>query len=115
MKGFKARWYPPIVFRENNPPPGWSPRGALRYGESSLPVFFIPIIPWELSMPKKSQDEHRKEAERLALVDRETQREIIAQQKAIAENPKVPKRERAYAKERADALEKHLRKLRRKS
>jgi hypothetical protein len=54
-------------------------------------------------------EEHREEAERLALADRETQRLHVAMLRGIAANRKVPKQDRALAKERADALETLLR------
>jgi hypothetical protein len=57
-------------------------------------------------------NEHREEAEKLALLPIETQRLIIAEQRAIAANPKVPKRDREYARERANALQRHLRRMR---
>jgi len=55
-----------------------------------------------------SEAEHREEAERLALLPREDQREIIALHRSIASNPKVPKREREAGRERAAALERLL-------
>lgn len=49
--------------------------------------------------------EHVQEAERLAALPRDEQRAIIALHRAVADNPKLGKRDRALAKERADALE----------
>jgi hypothetical protein len=60
------------------------------------------------------EQEHRDEAERLAALPPEEQMRIIAMHRADAANPKVPKRDRAFAAERADALERHLRRLRKK-
>jgi hypothetical protein len=57
--------------------------------------------------PTKEQ-EYREEAERLALLPVEDQREIIALHRSVVSNPKVPKREREAGKERADALERLL-------
>jgi hypothetical protein len=57
--------------------------------------------------PVKEQ-EYRQEAERLARLPVEEQREIIALHRSIAGNPKVPKREREAGRERADALERLL-------
>jgi len=54
------------------------------------------------------EQEHRHEAERLALLPVEDQREIIALHRSLARNSKVPKREREAGKERADALERLL-------
>ena len=48
-----------------------------------------------------SADEHQEEAERLRKLAKDLQRQIIALQQAIADNPKVPKAEREYARERA--------------
>ena len=59
-------------------------------------------------------EEFRAEAERLTLVDRKTQQLHIAMLREIAANPKVPKEDRTFAKKRADALEKHLKRIRRK-
>jgi hypothetical protein len=52
--------------------------------------------------------EYREEAERLARLPREDQREIIALHRSVADNPKVPKAEREAGKQRADALERLL-------
>jgi hypothetical protein len=54
------------------------------------------------------------EAERLALLSRADQKEIIALHRSTANNPKAPKRDRELARERADALERHLRRLNRR-
>ena len=62
--------------------------------------------------PAKEQ-EYRQEAERLARLPRDVQRRLIAQHRAIAADSKVPKRDRQEADERADALERHLRRLNR--
>ena len=56
-----------------------------------------------MSDPAKEQ-EFREEAERLALLPIADQRQIIAMHEADAKNPKVPKRDRAYAAERERAL-----------
>lgn len=65
-------------------------------------------------MPDESRErEYREEAERLAMLPREDQRRVIAQQKAIAADRKVPAPDRAFARERAAALERHLRRLNR--
>jgi hypothetical protein len=58
--------------------------------------------------------EYREEAERLAELPRDIQRKLITQHRAIAADKAVPKSDRKEAKERADALEKHLRRLARK-
>lgn len=63
--------------------------------------------------PKKGQ-EYREEAERMAELPRDDQRRLIAQHRAIAADKSVPTPDRKEAKERADALEKHLRRLARK-
>ena len=66
-----------------------------------------------MTEPAREQ-QHREEAERLALLPVEEQKQIIAMHRADANNPKVPKRDRAFAAERADALEWHFRRLRKK-
>ena len=63
--------------------------------------------------PEKDQ-EYCEEAKRLALLPRNDQRQLIAQHRAIAADRNVPKSDRKEAKERADALERHLRQLVRK-
>ena len=60
------------------------------------------------------EQEYRAEAERLAELPRDDQRRLIAQHRAIAADKSVPKADRKEAKERADALERHLRGLARK-
>ena len=59
-------------------------------------------------MRNEHEAEFKAEAERLTLLDVDTQRHLIAEQRAIAANPKVPKRDREYARERANALKRHL-------
>jgi hypothetical protein len=61
-------------------------------------------------MPDPAREqEHREEADRLALLSREEQRAIIAWHREIAGNPKVRKADRDEARERADALARFLR------
>ena len=55
-------------------------------------------------MTPAQEQEHRQEAERLAALPVADQRAIIAMHKADANNPKVPKRDREYAAERAKNL-----------
>jgi len=59
------------------------------------------------------QKEYAAEAERLAKLPRADQREIIALHRAVAGNPKLPTRDRRAAAERANALDRHLRRLNR--
>jgi hypothetical protein len=63
--------------------------------------------------PTKEQ-EYREEAERLAQLSIADQRAIIAQHRTIAADPEVTKADSALALERADALERHLRRLARR-
>jgi hypothetical protein len=63
--------------------------------------------------PAKEQ-EHREEAERLAKLPRDVQRQAIAIIRAPADDPKLSKRDREEARNRADALERHLRSLSRR-
>lgn len=64
---------------------------------------------------RNRDDEHRAEAERLALLPLDEQREILALHQSVADNSKLPKRERDFARERVEALQRHLRRLRRKN
>jgi hypothetical protein len=59
-------------------------------------------------MTLKQEQETREEAERLAGLSRDQQRQIIALHRSLAADATVPKRERTYARERADALERLL-------
>jgi hypothetical protein len=52
--------------------------------------------------------EHRQEAERLALLPAEVQRQFIAEHRAVAANPRIPKWDRDLARERAEALQRLL-------
>jgi hypothetical protein len=64
-----------------------------------------------MTMPRAQRDdEHREEAERLALLPPEEQAAVIAWHKAIADDPKVKKSDRDAARERAFALERLLKK-----
>ena len=65
-------------------------------------------------MNPEQEQEYLAEAERMAELPRDDQRQLIAQHRAIAADKSVPKADRKEAKERADALEKHLRRLARK-
>ena len=65
-------------------------------------------------MTPEREQTHREEAERLAGLPRDEQRKLIAQHRAIAADKSVPMPDRKEAKERAEALERHLRRLSRK-
>jgi len=58
--------------------------------------------------PSSKEQEYRAEAERLALLPKADQREIIALHRSVAANPKVRKADREAARQRAAALEKYL-------
>ena len=58
--------------------------------------------------PRNPEQEHRAEAARLRCVDWDTQRQIIAIHRNTAENRKLPKEDRDFARQRADALERIL-------
>lgn len=62
----------------------------------------------------EKEREFREEAERLAQLSKEDQQKIISMHRTDASNPRVPKADRKYAKERADVLEKFLGLSRRK-
>ena len=62
--------------------------------------------------PAKEQ-EHREEAERLVKLPRDVQRQAIAIIRSPADNPKLGKLDREEARNRAGALERHLRRLNR--
>ena len=65
-------------------------------------------------MTSEQEQAYREEAERLALLPRGDQRQLIAQHRAIAADTDVPKPDRLEAEERADALERYLRRIARK-
>jgi hypothetical protein len=65
--------------------------------------------------PMTDGDEYRAEAERLANLPRADQRKVIALHRSVAANPKLPTVDRRAAAERADALERHLRRLNRRT
>lgn len=65
-----------------------------------------------MTTPEQEQG-WREEAERLALLPKEEQRQIIALHRHIASNPSLSKREREEGQAHADALERHLRRLNR--
>jgi hypothetical protein len=56
----------------------------------------------------------REEAERLSALPLDVQRKAVALIRAPADDPKVSKRDRQEASRRADALERHLRRLNRR-
>jgi hypothetical protein len=55
------------------------------------------------------RDEDRAEAERLKLLPRSEQRQIVELVRSVADNPKVSEADRKEARTRAKALEKLLR------
>lgn len=56
-------------------------------------------------MTDEQQDqEWRAEAERLKLLDPQTQRDLVEMQRHLALNPKLTKKERETARQKADAL-----------
>jgi hypothetical protein len=63
--------------------------------------------------PTKESD-HREEAERLALLPLDVQRHAVALIRSPADDKGLGWRDRQAARERADALEKHLKRLNRK-
>jgi hypothetical protein len=54
------------------------------------------------------ENQYAAEAEQLAKLPVQDQRQIIALHRSVASKPKVPKRERELGRERADALERLL-------
>jgi hypothetical protein len=66
-------------------------------------------------MPDHAKEEaYREEAEQLAQLPRDVQRQAVALIRKAADDPKVGKREREEARERADALGRYLRRLNRR-
>lgn len=59
------------------------------------------------------QQEFKDEAERLAQLPRDVQRHAVALIRAPADDPKLARSDRQAARERAEALERHLRRLNR--
>jgi hypothetical protein len=64
-------------------------------------------------MSPAQEQETREEAKRLAELPITDQKQIIALHRGIADDEKVPEGDRDFARERADALERHLRRLNR--
>ena len=65
-------------------------------------------------MTSEQENEFRAEAERLSALPVEDQRAFVAMLRTDAENRKVPKRDRNYARERAAALARILKLEKRK-
>jgi len=65
-------------------------------------------------MTPEQEQEYREEAERLAKLPADVQRQAVALIRGPADDPKVGKRDREEARERADALKRHLRRLNRR-
>ena len=65
-------------------------------------------------MTDEQEREWREEAERLALLPREVQKQAVALIRAPAQDPQLNDADRESARMRADALERHLRRLNRK-
>jgi hypothetical protein len=66
-------------------------------------------MPKKLTPDPAKEQEYREEAERLAQLPREEQRQIIALHRSVAEDAKVSKANRREARDRAEALERFLR------
>lgn len=62
-------------------------------------------------MKPEQEKEYQEEAERLAHLPVDLQRQAVALIRAPSDNPEVRKRDREEARQRADALERHLRRL----
>jgi len=54
--------------------------------------------------PADDDEQFRSEAERLALLDKQTQRDLVNMHRNLARNPKLPGKDRAQARQRAAAL-----------
>jgi hypothetical protein len=65
-----------------------------------------------MPIPENERD-YGAEAERLARLPRDVQRQAVALIRAPADDPNVAKPDRQEARDRADALERHLRRLNR--
>ena len=63
--------------------------------------------------PEKEQ-EYRAEAERLAQLPADVQKQAVALIRVPSDDPNVDERDREEARQRADALERHLRRLNRR-
>jgi len=60
-------------------------------------------------MPDNSlEQKFREEAERLKLLDRETQRDLVGMVRFLAKSPRLSKDEREWNRRRANALERFL-------
>lgn len=59
-------------------------------------------------MTEEQEQEWREEAERLKVLDLETIREIIAIHRSTANDPKADRKDRIFARKRAEALERFL-------
>lgn len=66
-------------------------------------------------MTPEQEQEFREEAERLRLLPTEDRQAFIAMLRADSENRKVPKADRDFACERADALERFMKQRKRKT
>jgi hypothetical protein len=66
------------------------------------------------TVPQVQRLRTKPKAERLAMLPRDVQRKAVALIRAPADDSKVGKRGRDAARERSDALERHLRRLRRR-
>ena len=78
------------------------------------PGYNVPLKGSTMSKSKRPQpDLFRQEAERLAQLPRDEQRAVIDWHRAIADDAKVSKANRALARERADVLERLLKAKRR--
>lgn len=64
-------------------------------------------------MEAEKEREHREEAERLVTIPVEDQKAVLAIYRTCAENPKLARRERAWNRQRIEALERHLKRLNR--
>jgi hypothetical protein len=57
---------------------------------------------------EQQEREWQEEAERMKLLDRQTQHDLVAMQRILSRNPKLSKKEREKARQKADALERLL-------
>ena len=66
-------------------------------------------------MTPVQEQEFREEAERLAAIPIEDQKAVLDIYRSCARNPRLPRREREWNRARVEALERHLKRLKRKN
>ena len=83
-------------------------------GQQRAIAALLPLFRWNSIVSSSDQDEFCEEAERLAALPPDDQEAVLDIYRECTGNPKLPRRDREWNRVRVEALERHLKRLKRK-